>query len=218
MSAAMDPRDQALQEHAPAVMVPRFGDFIPLPIASPGISGHRYLVAETGLFIEVARPWLHVLWPITTDDLALPYGDLEGFTGTRMKFQWEELEQLLDCFEEDARAALPNECGAWITWRDSGGLITPNGGLEYRLLAATSASPGGVTLDLPKLSDNEHLVADVHSHGSLGAFFSTTDDQDDFGEVKYAGVLGSLDKEPEWRFRLCLPGGIFINDDEWVNH
>lgn len=50
----MDPRDVALQSVAPVIMVPRYSDLEPL-----SQNGHRFLVADDGLWLEVYRPWLY---------------------------------------------------------------------------------------------------------------------------------------------------------------
>lgn len=206
----LDPRDAALQAHTPVVAVPRFSDLAPLKK-----NGHRYLVAEDGLYIEVRRPWLSIVWPVAPSDAPLPFGEADH-VGMRLGFEWKELTELMDPFERDARAAMPNEFAAWITWK-----LTEAGGhvLTYRPLFASAASPGGLDLIRPTLNEGEHLIADLHSHGSMEAFFSATDDEDDAGEVKYAAVLGGVDTNtPRWRVRLCLPGGQFVDEDEWVDH
>jgi len=205
----LDPRDRALQEHTPAVIVPRFSDLAPLEK-----NGHRYLLAEDGLYIEARRPWLRITWPVAISDAPLPYGAVHNM-GMHIGFQWSELTELLDPFERDAHAAMPNEFAAWITWK-----LTESGShlLTYLPLYAKSASPGGLDLIRPALPEGEHLVADLHSHGAMEAFFSATDDEDDAGEVKYSAVLGGLGDKPKWRVRLCLPGGQFIDENEWVDH
>lgn len=207
----LDPRDRALQGHTPVIPVPRFSTLAPLET-----NGHRYLVAEDGVYIELRRPWLYTLWPVAPSEAALPFGDLQGEIGTRLEFEWKELTELLDPFERDAHAAMPNEFAAWITWR-----LTESGGhvLTYRPLFATTASPGGLDLVRPLLLEGEHLIADLHSHGAMEAFFSATDDADDAGEIKYSAVLGGIGTNaPKWRVRLCLPGGLFVDEDEWVEH
>ena len=56
-----------------------------------------------------------------------------------------------------------------------------------------------------------HMVIDLHSHGLLGAFFSSTDNFDDRSEVKIAGVIGNLNKpEVTTSFRLCA-NGVFVS-------
>lgn len=56
------------------------------------------------------------------------------------------------------------------------------------------------------------LVMDMHSHGSIPAFFSSTDDADEKG-TRLFGVIGNIDTVP----RMCLragTGGRFIELDQ----
>ena len=68
----------------------------------------------------------------------------------------------------------------------------------------------------PQNGDRAHLkyevphvpqtVAEFHSHGALGAFFSQTDNQDEQGFRIY-GVVGKLDQPiPEYRLRIGIYG------------
>jgi len=208
METDLDPRDRLLQAHTPAIAVPRFSELAPLER-----NGHRYLVAEDGVYIELRRPWMSVIWPVAPSEAALPFGTVRNM-GAHLEFEWKELTELLDPFERDANTAMPNEFAAWITWSSTG-----DGGhtLNYRPLLACAPSPSSLHLIRPALAEGEHLVADLHSHGAMEAFFSATDDEDDAGEVKYAAVLGGIGTDaPRWRVRLCLPGGQFVDEDEWT--
>lgn len=193
----LDPRDAILQAHAPAVIVPKFGNFPDLDE-----SGHRYLVAADGLWIEVSRPWLHLRWPVAMSPAPLPYGEV---ISDEMQFGFDldgaEFRGLMHAFAEQAAAAMPNECAAWFVWNDE------THALEYRPLITTAASPGGVNFHRPRLLEHEYLAVDVHSHGALQPFFSETDDEDDAGEVKLSMVIGNVGTRAEdWRIRLCAHG------------
>lgn len=49
------------------------------------------------------------------------------------------------------------------------------------------------------------VVVDIHSHNTMGAFFSGTDDNNDKNGIYYSGVIGQLNKpEPAMIFRLNL--------------
>ena len=193
-----DPRDRIIQEHAPIVPAPNFGELLPLDRP-----GHRYIACRDRIMLEVARPWLRLVWPITTQDELnppLPYGQVEQVISTTFGKIPRELLQL---FVEQARAALPAEHAAWLVWN------AREGRLKYWKLEITSATVGRVQYHRPILEEHESLAVDLHSHGAAPAFFSAQDDEDDAGEVKIAGVLGSLDKEDHavaWQFRLCALG------------
>lgn len=189
--------DTLLQAACPTLMVPKFGSFEPLD--KPG---QRYLSACDGLWIEIRRPWLHLLWPIAVqDDFTMPYGALEK----KVELAFNKIPPpLIEQFLTDATAAFPNEFGAWLVWNDE------EKERVYRPLEATEATGAFLQFERPTLADHESLAVDLHSHGRHRALFSTTDNRDDRGEVKIAGVYGSLDREITTAFRLCT-GGKFIS-------
>lgn len=200
--AGIDPRDAMLQAHVPAVMVPRHS-----ALPSFHASGHRLLVAQDGLWIDVRRPWLHLVWPIAPSPIPLPYGPLND--AMDFGFSWDSFGALLDQFRAEAIRALPNEHAAWLVWDDK------LQALFYYPVIAISSGPAGIEMHRPKLEPHEHLAGDVHSHGLLAACFSSTDDADDAGEVKLSVVLGNLDDPGAETqvMRLCAHG-LFIPFEE----
>lgn len=75
---------------------------------------------------------------------------------------------------------------------------------QYRVSIPTqTVSKASVSYDIDDKADNEIVVVDIHSHNSMGAFFSGVDDRDDRSGAWVTGVLGKLD-QPEfasvWRF------------------
>ncbi len=193
----LDSRDAILQAHAPALMVPRYGA---LPMMEK--SGHRYLIAGDGVWLEVLRPWLQARVNLGPTELPLPFGELTEII--QHAFSRSDIETVRRRFLEDAVRAFPNECAAWAVYDEI------SGQLEYRPLIADEASPASVSFHRPRLADHEHLAIDLHSHGALAAGFSGTDDADDEGEVKFAVVAGNLDSEITFASRLCLLG-LFID-------
>jgi PRTRC genetic system protein A len=192
--ADIDPRDATLQAHVPTVMVPRFSALAPLEC-----NGHRFLVADDGLWIEVRRPWLHLRWPIAESEPLLPYGGLDDTM--EWAFDWDDFRVLTDRFVEEACRALPNEHAAWFVWDEIANRLV------YRPLIAIDAGPAGIKLRRPALGAREHLAVDIHSHGTLAAYFSRTDDEDDAGEVKLSVVIGNLDApKVTTTLRLCAHG------------
>lgn len=188
----MDSRDIALQSVTPTVMVPRYGDFEPL-----GSSGHRFLAAADGLWLEARRPWCYLRRPLAQQcAVAMPYGRVEAvFESISIPFD------LVRGFIAAARKRLPNEAAAWIVWQQD------TGQFSLRLLPEIEAGPGSIRFHRPVLVRGEHVVVDIHSHGTLPAFFSATDDRDDKGEVKFSCVVGNIDAdEPSLCVRLCAIG------------
>ncbi|WP_246795656.1 PRTRC system protein A [Burkholderia perseverans] len=201
---AADPTDEALQldnalfDSAPVAVVPRHAKFAALQDI-----GHRFLVAAEGLFIEIRRPWLHLIQPLAAIDGSTrpPYGSIEP----KIEFAFGKLgaaEPHFRRFADEAGSASPNEHAAWIVWNDT------EKKLEYKSVAIRSATPGSLEIDRPALAEHESLVIDLHSHGAGKAFFSSTDDRDDAGEVKISGVIGGLGTGAEKSvvFRLCALG------------
>lgn len=202
MSAAIDPRDRALQAVMPAVMVPRFSQ-----VDFPDTPGDRYLVASDGLWLDVRRSWLHVRLPVSLSKIALPYGSVEPILSCTPRVG----SGLIRRFVEWAAMAAPNETAAYITHDAVSGSYT-----LHRAVIRDSG-PGHVQYELPALDENEELAVDLHSHGDLPAFFSPQDDRDDHGAVKLAIVVGACrSATPQVRARLCCLG-MTLDVTEYVN-
>ena len=193
----MDSRDVALQSVMPTVMVPRYSELEELATA-----GDRILMAANGVWLEVCRAWLYARVLVAKPSIIpVPYGQVSEV----MRFGFGKLPKAMVAqFIEQARARCPNECAAWVVWNQRTN--------EWRLmmLEEISVGPGHVNVNLPTLEEDEHMVMDLHSHGLTEAFFSRTDNKDDRGATKIAGVIGNLDKpEATASFRLCA-NGVFV--------
>lgn len=190
----MNALDTVLQKSFPSVMVPRN------EAVEPMISnGERLLIAANGIWLEVQRPWIRVVRRIARYDVttAIPYGDVAE--STELLCGAIPAEHVA-AFYRMSHAALPNEAGAWIVWNRHTG--------QFRTVSLPSLShgPGHLRYERPLLDDGESVVVDCHSHGSGGAFFSRTDNEDDRHDVKLALVLGNCDRSPSMAFRLCVKG------------
>lgn len=196
----LDYLDYITQGICPTLPVPKHGE---LPAMD---NGHRFLVAADGLWIEIKRPWLHMIWPLAQQTgVAIPYGSLRR----KAQFSFGKLpvDLILD-FANDATAALPNEAAGWLIWNED----TPafKGHLQYLQIRPVSAGNGHIQFERPALAPYQSVAVDLHSHGAGPAFFSAQDNQDDAGEVKISGVIGSLtpegDRLPTVEFRICALG------------
>lgn len=188
-----DPRDAALQATCPSVAVPRFGR---LPQAG---QGQRVLIARNGVFVEVRRPWLHSVLKLADlpDTPPLPYGDMRE--GIEFSFGVIPIA-MLDEFVAHGRANLPNEVAGALIFGSASST------LRLQMHEAIDSGPGGVRYRMPELAPDESLAVDLHTHGTLPAFWSGTDDADDQG-VKVCGVFGSLHlRRPTAAFRLAVNG------------
>lgn len=192
----MNHKDAILQDLTPLVPVPRFEALAP----DTRGDGHRFLAAGDGLWVEIETPWLHVRQPIAVSAIGLPFGTVEQL----VRFKCGALPKvLLEEFVRQAREASPRETAAIITWKPET--------REFALIAvALDAGTAHVHYERPRLAKGVHLVADLHSHGRFPARFSGQDDEDDFGEVKLAVVVGECDTDnPSIAVRLCALG-LFI--------
>ena len=72
----------------------------------------------------------------------------------------------------------------------------------------------GSTVDFTRdpVMEQEHLlVMDIHSHNTMGAFFSATDNKDE-KETRLFGVIGKIkDEVPEFKFRAVCAGNHIDN-------
>lgn len=190
--------DNALFDSAPVATVPRHAEFAPLLDV-----GHRFLLAAEGLFVEIRRPWLHLVQQVAALDNSgprAPYGSIEP----KIEFGFGRLGAAAPHFRQfavEAAAAMPNEHAACVIWNRRTNELT------YRPVEVISSSPTEITINRPTLADDESLAIDLHSHGAGPAHFSAQDDLDDAGEVKIAGVIGGIGTDtPSVAFRLCALG------------
>ncbi|TCK32528.1 PRTRC genetic system protein A [Paraburkholderia sp. BL8N3] len=191
----MNAGDMALQRSFPTVMVPRRE-----PVAPMLAAGERLLIGENGVFIEIDLPWLSVVRRIATYTVptAIPYGKVAESTVLRCG---PVPPELIGQFADMARAAHPMETGAWIVWSTAT--------KQFRLapVVVLSQSTGSLSYGRPQLGPDEVRIVDCHSHGSHPAFFSTTDNEDDRHDVKFALVVGNCGSNvPSMALRLCAKG------------
>lgn len=191
----MNPADITLQQSFPAVMVPRFAALSPLER-----SGERLLIAENGVFLEIARPWLRVVRRLGAFQhrTAIPYGKANDDTVLHCG---RVPADLIRRFADMARAAHPKETGAWIVWN------TGTGAFRLEPVTILEHSASHLRYERPSMANDDVLVVDCHSHGQAPAFFSATDDEDDRHDVKFAFVLGNCASAvPSMALRLCAKG------------
>jgi len=189
----MDSRDIAVQSTMPAIMVPFFGEFEAL-----AVPGNRILNAGDGIWIEARRPGIYSRQPIALQhNVAMPYGRVTATLETG----FSHLGETVRTFVEFARHSLPNEVAMALIWDEA------TKKLVSQILEPVSSSPGHITYKRPDLAEGQHVVVDIHSHGTTDAFFSRTDNKDDRGDLKIAIVVGNVDQpNPTVKARLCTLG------------
>ncbi|WP_075259066.1 PRTRC system protein A [Herbaspirillum camelliae] len=188
--------DQASFLAAPVAVVPQHGMFVPIEE-----NKHRFLLARDGLYLEVRRPWLHSIVRLSEQrTVAMPFGEI----APRNQLSFGRLSCAIDLmrsFAKQAMSRLPNEDICHIAWDSDVGQLVPV------QLQIEDATPGSVRYRTDTLPAHQSLAIDIHSHGTMPAFFSDQDNLDDAGSVKFAGVIGNLDSDsPTVSFRLCMLG------------
>jgi PRTRC genetic system protein A len=98
-------------------------------------------------------------------------------------------KQVMDVKKQELEAMI------WVCWDQENGyhLIVPD-----QRVGKASAS-----YDWASLPTGKTIVCDIHSHNTMGAFFSGTDNRDDQGNIGFSGVVGHLKAETpqtKWRF------------------
>jgi len=117
--------------------------------------------------------------------------------------------RLLDEFIAHGRRSLPNEVAGALIFSKT------RGDLRLVLHEALETGPSAIRYRIDAMDANEELAIDLHTHGVLGAFWSTTDDADDLG-VKVCGVFGNLDRpQPSAAFRLAINGHFLKLPHPW---
>lgn len=191
--------DAALLAAAPVAVVPAHSTFFPLRE-----SGHRFLLAADGIYLEARRPWLHFIHRLAPiSGVRIPYGPLTPTVEFAFGRLGAAMPQLQD-FALHASAAAPIEAAGSVIWNSA----TDVWRIAYPDLVG-QASANHIEFKQVELAEDEHLIIDLHSHGNTAAFFSPTDNHDDAGSVKISGVYGNLDQtEPTVAFRICVLGMI----------
>lgn len=187
--------DEAILNAFPLLAMPRSGA---LPAATQ--SGMRYLVGNNGLWREVNLPWIRLVSPIVTCGYGIrpPYGEVQNICEIRCSPVPLDLVQR---FGREAREATPTEIAAALIWNEA------DDSWRYARRNARTSSESHIVYDEVRLEDGEHLVVDMHSHGSFPAFFSKEDDRDDNGTMRFSLVLGSLGTaKVTSAMRLCMAG------------
>ncbi len=201
-----NPKDTLLMNQFPTVMVPRFEALQPCELHRT-----RLLMGAGGLYIETNQPWGRFVAQLWDSRRQLPYGEVTERNDFDYLLIRPDVKRILSGHvrEEAARYADSGlEWAGWVVW-------SQQEGFRYQGLDLEETTNTRVTFGRQRLSEGEHLVFDIHSHGYLPPFFSGTDDRDDSGGIKISVVLGSYDAQArkfDHRVRYCLEG-IFLQTD-----
>jgi PRTRC genetic system protein A len=197
---ADNPTDLAVLEEVPCWAVPPSGRSAALDALRARRAGHGFAVGRDGVMLILRRPWLVLDVLIHPPSAAyLPYGSV-GDQRADLVCGLIPAEHY-DSIVSHLRAALPNEAAAFVLWNEDS--------REFRVEFPTieHATSSRLVYRPPSCPAGWHIVCDIHSHGRGGAFFSSTDDEDDAHSTKIAVVFGKLDRAtPSAVARICAAG------------
>ena len=89
------------------------------------------------------------------------------------------------------------EAHCYILWNQTDGY--------HVFVPEQTVSGGTVEFSYSGLPAGSAIVVDIHSHGSMSAFFSGTDDTNDKNHIYFSGVIGKVNTDkPEVTFRFNM--------------
>lgn len=151
----------------------------------------RHLKLSKGRYIRAQVPSVPGYTPVTAvkEELNfLPAGKLD----------YRMLEEIIQFFRDVMNIKKADqEAMAHILWNETEGyhISIPN----------QTVSKASARYEFDHIKKGDVIVLDIHSHNTMGAFFSGTDNTDDRKFIGYSGVAGNLDKRDPaliWRFNL----------------
>jgi len=177
----MNQKDMIIQKQFHTVMVPKFTDLEPCTLYQT-----RLLMGRSGLYIDTKQPFGSLTKCIWESPRELPYGTVPTHDDFRNFLRNQQVRTIFtENIIPDAAINAENnkEWAGWITWNQKAAY-------EYLPLNC-DATATHITVKRPQLPEGTCLAIDVHSHGKIRPFFSSTDNRDDFGGVRLCVVLGS---------------------------
>ncbi len=164
----------------------------PLPVNDA--LAYQYILAGNGVFIRAETRFFEAHIPVThcqVRGLAM----LKSYF--RLKVPRMPANLLVTILTDARRARRPDGClnEAFYQFHHQGKTVQVKKPGQYATVTSVLASGGR----------EDDIICDLHTHGNMPAFWSTTDDKDEQGCQLYA-VVGKLDTVPEIRLRLGLYG------------
>jgi PRTRC genetic system protein A len=110
---------------------------------------------------------------------------------------WEQIVEFFRQVMKHKKADM--EAHAWILWEEEKGYYIS---VPKQTVGKASVA---FTYDADALPPGAVIVVDIHSHNTMGAFYSGTDDANDKIAIYYSGVVGKItDANYEWVMRFNL--------------
>lgn len=172
-----------------------------LPLPPSTSIAYQYLVAANGIFLRAENPYLSVIIPVHTFTTT-PIRGLEPLTPSVSLHHPRLPEALLTATLADARTHT-NSAGHLIE-------VLYFFTLNYQTFSVVKPPQTAGVAHVHHLhaSDTEHdpILLELHTHATMSAFWSGTDNRDEQGFRFYA-VVGHLDHDhPTIRLRLGVYG------------
>lgn len=172
----------------------------PLP---PAKGLFQYILAANGVFIRAEKPGLSVLLKVGHTLTAL-----RGLESLAESVEVERIPQaVLETILQLAREALPNEILFYLKPLPGGWQID---------IPEQAMTPGSVHPLDPDDPACAQALCELHSHNTMPAFFSGTDDAEECFGFRIYAVIGRLDTNPEIRVRIGIYGHLLEIPPEWV--
>lgn len=116
------------------------------------------------------------------------------------KIPFEMWDQIVEFFRQVMKIKSSEvEAHAWILWSEEKGYYIS---IPKQVVSKASV---GYTWDSTSVPAGSIVILDVHSHNTMGAFFSGTDNNDDKDKLYYTAVVGKLTADNyEWAMRFNL--------------
>ncbi len=166
---------------------------LPLPPIQNDLM-YQFVVAGNGIFIRAEDSRMEAMVPVA---LAHVHGLEYVVPHARLKVPRVEAKWLWS-IHKSARQHLPNEAMYQFRWSNEG-LARWKCTMPQNLAEPT---PGALTFD-----DDGLAVIDLHSHGTLEAFFSENIDDADEQGLRFYAVVGHVDQDfPQIEVRVGVYG------------
>jgi PRTRC genetic system protein A len=177
----------------------------PLPREAPGIA---WIFAANGVWKRGVSETLSILLPVAdyVDVAGVDARTLPGLAPLMPGVRWRDYPhripgQLLAAMLAHARKAATTTPSGLLTPIEQQYHITHEAGRLRVRVPPQDATAGRVRYELP----DAPILLDLHSHHSMAAFFSGTDNRDDTG-LGVSAVIGRIYDRPEIAVRLCCYG------------
>ena len=164
---------------------------------------YSYLVGANGVFVAGKNEFFRAIIPVQV--MRDPKSYIRGLEMIKPIFFLEDRvpNYLLHRMVSISRKAVPNEVLFYLNYENISQNVWVTLGKEWTLsIPLQSFTPASVT----PLEDKKYVPLEVHSHNTMPAFFSETDNRDETGMRLY-GVLGRVDQEAvDIKLRVSIYG------------